>query len=139
MIKWYKKVVFENFANFDGRARRSEFWYFILAFYIFVALLILVGVALTAATQSAGVGMVFFILYILYALLNVIPNIAVIVRRLHDVGKSGWYYFIILIPIIGSIWMLILLCTEGDSGQNEYGPDPKGDYQEVEEIGTPEA
>jgi uncharacterized membrane protein YhaH (DUF805 family) len=67
-----------------------------------------------------------------------IPGLAVAVRRLHDVGKSGWWYFIALIPIIGGIWLLILFCTEGISGSNEYGPDPKENFSEINEIGQKE-
>ena len=64
-------------------------------------------------------------LYFGYALLMIIPGISVFVRRMHDIGKSGWWYFIALIPIIGGIWLLVLCLTEGTHGDNEYGPDPK--------------
>jgi uncharacterized membrane protein YhaH (DUF805 family) len=62
---------------------------------------------------------------ILYILVTFIPLLAVAVRRLHDVGKSGWFYLISVIPLIGGIWLLVLFCTEGDKGDNKYGPDPK--------------
>lgn len=65
------------------------------------------------------------VIYGLYVLMVFIPGLSVTVRRLHDVGKSGWMYFIILIPIIGAIWLLVLLVSEGDRGTNQYGPDPK--------------
>ena len=58
-------------------------------------------------------------------LAHFIPGLAVVVRRLHDVGKSGWFYLIALIPLIGIIWLLVLMCTDGDKGDNAYGPDPK--------------
>ena len=54
-----------------------------------------------------------------------IPGLAVGVRRLHDVGKSGWFTFIVIIPLFGVIWLLVLACTEGNHGDNQYGPDPK--------------
>lgn len=60
-----------------------------------------------------------------YAFVVAIPSIAVVVRRLHDTGRSGGYYFISFIPLIGSIWLLALMCQEGDYGDNAYGPDPK--------------
>jgi len=63
--------------------------------------------------------------YFVYALAVFIPGLAVGVRRLHDVGKSGWFYLIILIPIVGAIWLLVLFCTDGVVGQNEYGINPK--------------
>ena len=97
-MNWYKKVVFENYANFDGRARRSEYWYFVLLNTIFVILALLINP----------------VLYGLYALLVLLPGLAVSVRRLHDVGKSGAWLFISLVPIIGGIWLLVLMATEGD-------------------------
>jgi uncharacterized membrane protein YhaH (DUF805 family) len=97
-MNWYKKVVFENYANFDGRARRSEYWYFVLLNTIFVFLALLINP----------------VLYGLYALLVLLPGLAVSVRRLHDVGKSGAWLFISLVPIIGGIWLLVLMATEGD-------------------------
>ena len=56
-----------------------------------------------------------------------IPSLAVAIRRLHDIGKSGWYYLLVLIPIIGAIWLIVLFVTEGEQGENQYGPNPKND------------
>ena len=110
MIEWYKKVVFQNYANFSGRARRSEYWYFTL-----INVLIYIGVVILVAIALPALFMGIFSLYILAIL---VPSIAVGVRRMHDVGKSGWF---ILIPI----YNLILAATDGNKGPNEYGPDPK--------------
>ena len=63
--------------------------------------------------------------YSIVALIHFIPAFAVSVRRLHDVGKSGWFLLISLVPIIGGIWLLVLVCTDGDSSENAYGPSPK--------------
>ena len=63
--------------------------------------------------------------YTICALIHFIPGLAVIVRRLHDVGKSGWFYLIVLIPFIGLIWLLILYCTDGQKEDNKWGPNPK--------------
>ncbi len=63
----------------------------------------------------------FPVIYWIYALAVITPGIAVTIRRLHDVGKSGWWYFILLIPLLGGIWLLVLLCTEGNPGENSYG------------------
>ncbi len=121
MIDWYKKVVFENYANFSGRARRSEYWYFIL-----VNIITLIIAAVLDNVLGLTFGMVpYGYIYVLVALAVFIPGLAVAVRRLHDVGKSGWFYFIVLIPLVGAIWLLVLFCTEGDRGENQYGPDPK--------------
>lgn len=139
MIEWYKKVVFKNYGNFSGRARRSEYWYFILAqFLIFIGFIMLGSlIGLIFDTPENG----FFIAYgffIFYLLLMIIPYLALIVRRLHDTGKSGWYYLVSFIPFVGGIWMLVLLCTEGDYGENDYGSDPKNEFDEMNEIGNVE-
>ncbi|KLT69462.1 MULTISPECIES: DUF805 domain-containing protein [unclassified Flavobacterium] len=131
MIEWYKKVVFENYANFSGRARRSEYWYYCLASALISMIL---GVLDYFANLSPG-GLELGVFRGLYGLVVFIPGLAVMVRRLHDVGKSGWFIFIILIPLIGVIWFFISLCTEGDDGQNEYGADPKDEFDEMDEIG----
>jgi uncharacterized membrane protein YhaH (DUF805 family) len=123
MIEWYKKVVFENYANFTGRARRSEYWYFVLGSAI-------ISFTINILTALLSPKLVF--LGIVYSLAVFIPTIAVLIRRMHDVGKSGWY---ILIPI----YNLILACTAGDYGKNDYGQDPKNDFDEIDEIGTSEA
>ncbi len=64
--------------------------------------------------------------YIIYLLVVLIPGLAVLVRRLHDIGKSGWWFLIVLIPFIGNIWLLVLLAKDSTDGSNEYGPNPKG-------------
>lgn len=117
MIEWYKKVVFENYANFNGRARRSEYWWFILMNIIISVILNVIGVLI----EFPFIGTI-------YSLAVFLPSIGVAVRRMHDVGKSGWYA---LIPI----YNLILAITEGEQGQNEYGPDPKSNFDEMNEIG----
>lgn len=98
----------KNYATFSGRARRKEYWMFFLFNLIFSAVAGMLG--LTA----------------LYSLATFIPRIAVAVRRLHDIGKTGWWYFIVLIPVIGGIWYLILMCTDSKYGTNTYGENPKG-------------
>ncbi|WP_166921259.1 DUF805 domain-containing protein [Flavobacterium poyangense] len=131
MIEWYKKVVFENYANFNGRARRSEYWYYCLA----SILISLAFGVLDYFSEFTFIDGQFGILRGVYSLAVFIPNIAVTVRRLHDIGKSGWFMFIVFIPVIGVIWFLISLCTAGDNGTNEYGVDPKNEFDEMDEIG----
>lgn len=130
-MKWYLIVVRDNYANFTGRARRSEYWFFVLFSAIISFILQLIDYALFGIESIGWISL-------LYGLAVFIPGLAVSVRRLHDVGKSGWYYLLILLPIIGWIWLLILFFTEGDSGPNEYGPDPKNPYEDINEIGTPQ-
>jgi len=107
-MKWYLKVL-QNYANFNGRARRKEYWMFFL-------FNILISIILNLIDANAGNE----VLGTVYSLAMLVPGIAVAVRRMHDVGKSGWY---VLIPI----YNLILACTEGTAGENEYGSDPKSD------------
>lgn len=121
MFQWYKKVVFENYANFSGRARRSEYWFFVLFNMIFAICAMLLDNLLGLNFEPIPYGW----FYVLYALAVLVPGLAVAVRRLHDLNKSGWFFLIVLLPIIGSIWLLVLFCTEGNSGTNSYGEDPK--------------
>lgn len=104
MIDWYKKVVFENYANFSGRARRSEYWYFALCNFI-ISMVLYIPLMISLAMSGEEEPSVFFFiicgLMVIYSLAMFIPSLAVVVRRLHDLGKSGWFYFIGLIPIVG--------------------------------------
>jgi len=131
MIEWYKKVVFDNYANFKGRARRSEYWYYSLISLFISIILAIFDYVLGATILNGDLG----ILRGLYSLIVLIPGLAVTVRRLHDVGKSGWFFFIILIPLIGAIWLLILFFTEGEDETNAYGPSTNDIFDEISEIG----
>lgn len=139
MIEWYKKVVFENYANFKGRARRSEYWYFALANGLISIILIIIGGAIGAAFGDGFTGIAIgYGLFIIYMLATLLPTLGVIARRLHDIDKSGWFYLVSFIPLVGPIWILILFCTEGNQGPNQYGPDPKNLIEEINEIGKVE-
>ena len=125
-MEWYLKVMQENFSNFSGRARRKEFW----MWYLFYAIVLIVAMILDVVLGTGfeigyGVTTPYGWIYLIAALAHLIPGLAVSVRRLHDLGKSGWFMFISLIPIIGGIWLLVLMCTDGDSSENAYGPSPK--------------
>ena len=111
-MKWYFTVL-QKYVQFSGRARRSEYWYFALFSSLISLVVILIDGAMSSGSQTGG-----GILYSLYSLAILLPSLAVGVRRMHDVGKSGWF---LLIPI----YNLILACTEGEHGANKYGPDPK--------------
>ena len=105
---------------------------FVLFNLIFIIAIALVSGVLAGLLDAPG----FMFLYIIYVLAVFIPSLAVAVRRLHDVGKSGWFYLISLIPLIGGIWLFVLFVTEGDKGANQYGPDPKApNAEEINEIG----
>ena len=121
MIKHYLNAVQNNYVNFSGRARRSEYWYFILCYYIIVILAVVIDNALGLANDLTGYGFI----TLAVTLGHILPSLSLVVRRLHDVGKSGWFYLIAFIPIIGGIWLFVLFCTEGTRGENKYGADPK--------------
>lgn len=121
-MNWYLKVL-KQYADFNGRARRKEYWMFILFQIIFAIVMMMLDGALGTNFAPLPYGW----LYAIYAIVTFVPGLAVAVRRLHDIGKSGWFYFIILIPLIGAIWLIVLFATEGTRGDNEYGPDPKSE------------
>ncbi|MBK7910165.1 DUF805 domain-containing protein [Candidatus Pollutiaquabacter sp.] len=119
-MEWYFKVL-NQFADFSGRARRKEYWMFALFNVLFTVAALILDKFMDIGFNGSYIGWI----YILYSLAIFIPSLAVTVRRLHDVGKSGWMYLIILIPIIGAIWLLVLMATDGQPGTNSWGPNPK--------------
>lgn len=120
-MNWYLKA-YKQYADFSGRARRKECWVFWVCNSIIYILLLLLELFLAGGTNQMPYG-VFRTLAILFAL---IPGLALIVRRLHDVGKSGWMILIILIPFVGFVWITVLSLMDGQPGPNQWGPDPKG-------------
>ena len=124
-MEWYLKVMRDNYANFSGRARRKEYWMFALVQTIVMIGLMILDSVLGLDFELQGISLGYGYLYLIGLIVHFIPSLAVVVRRLHDVGKSGWFYFIFLIPIIGIIWLLILYCTEGQKEDNKWGPNPK--------------
>ena len=112
-MNWYLKVL-KKYAVFGGRARRKEYWYFQL-FYILISIVILI---IDGVTGVDG------LLFMLYTLAMLIPQLAVCVRRLHDSGKSGWWILISFVPLV-SIVLLVFMVQDGQPGENQYGPNPK--------------
>jgi uncharacterized membrane protein YhaH (DUF805 family) len=119
-VSWYLEAL-KKYAVFSGRARRTEFWYFVLFNIIVTIVLSLIDTLLGTFNVLRGVGLLSGI----YGLAVLIPTLAVIVRRLHDVDRTGWWIFIGLIPLIGAIVLLVFELTPGTPGSNRYGPDPK--------------
>jgi len=119
-MNWYLKVL-KQYADFNGRARRTEYWMFFLFNMIFTIIAMVLDNVLGIAMGEIGYGP----LYGIYVLALFLPGLAVGVRRLHDVGKSGWMMLIALIPIIGAIWLFVLMVTDGNSNKNQYGLNPK--------------
>ena len=113
--------VIQNYANFNGRARRSEYWWFALACFAVTVVLESLGALLGKgflAGLLATVGG-------LFSLAVLVPSLAVTWRRLHDVGRPGTHFFFVLIPLVGGILLLVWLLTDSQPGANQYGPNPK--------------
>jgi uncharacterized membrane protein YhaH (DUF805 family) len=108
------RSVLTQYATFTGRARRSEYWWFALAYAVtyFVAAFIDMVLGTTLFTVVVALGLL-------------VPSLAVAVRRLHDIGKSGWWLLIGLVPLVGSIVVLVFACQDSQPGTNQYGPSPK--------------
>ncbi|WUH90425.1 DUF805 domain-containing protein [Streptomyces sp. NBC_00433] len=115
-MHWYVDVL-KKYAVFRGRARRREFWMFSL--FNVVAVVVLGGIGLGVGTPPA------LIPYFLYLAAMLVPSLAVTARRMHDIGRSGWFTLIGFFPMLGGIALLVLTCTEGDGVPNAYGPSPK--------------
>jgi uncharacterized membrane protein YhaH (DUF805 family) len=116
-MEWYLKVVRDNYANFQGRARRQEYWMYALINLMIVLVLGIFDTLLFSSGNNFISG--------IYSLAVLVPGIAVSVRRLHDTDRSGWWLLLVLIPIIGIIILLVLMCIEGNSASNRFGTNPK--------------
>lgn len=112
LVEAWKNVVLKNYTNFEGRANRAEFWWFVLAHLI-------VSVVLYALGQASSMLGVF---YAIYSLAVLLPSIAVAMRRLHDTNKSGWLLLLVFVPIVGAIILIVFYATQGDEQANNYGP-----------------
>ena len=115
-MNWYMDAL-KQYATFAGRARRTAFWMFVLINFI-------IDAVLSILWRSTGLG-ILEVLYYLYALAVLIPGIAVTVRRLHDIGRSGGWWWIGLIPIVGWIILIVFCAQDSQPGPNQYGPNPK--------------
>lgn len=113
-MEWYLSVL-KNYAGFTGRARRQEYWMFVLINILIMIGLTVVEMMILGSNFIAN----------LYSLAVLVPSIAVGVRRLHDTGRSGWWLLIALIPVVGSVVLIVFFCMEGEQSDNSYGPNPK--------------
>ena len=124
MMNWYLEVL-RKYAVFTGRSRRKEYWYYFLINFLIITVLLLIDNMLGTLDQEAGTGLISG----LYTLAVLIPGLAVAVRRLHDTGRTGWWVLIVLIPIIGPIVLIFFLIQDSVPGDNQHGPNPKGDIK----------
>ncbi|MFP3122708.1 DUF805 domain-containing protein [Ectobacillus funiculus] len=113
-MQWYLKVL-KNYVGFQGRASRQEYWMFVLVNVIISIVLSIIDTMADLSSVLTGI----------YSLLILLPSLAVGVRRLHDTGRSGWWLLISLIPLIGSIILIVFACQDSQEGDNQYGPNPK--------------
>jgi uncharacterized membrane protein YhaH (DUF805 family) len=114
------KTCFRKYASFQGRAPRSEYWFFVL-FAIVTGIVAMI--ADTLIGTSIG-GEAYGFIYLLTALALIVPSISVAVRRLHDTDRSGWWYWLVFLPLVGGIVLLVWFCQRGSVGENQYGGDP---------------
>ena len=122
------KHVFQNYANFNGRARRSEYWYFRLfdlMVPVIISIVTLLPGLLAVDPLMLGIYGLGKVLLVIYALASIVPSLAVTCRRLHDIGKPGSYMFFFLLPIVGTILIMVWAFQDGDPGENRYGENPK--------------
>ena len=119
------RSVLRSYARFSGRARRSEYWWWSLAYtVVFVAYFVLIGLLAAVAGESEPVATAAGLVYLALVAAVVVPSVAVTVRRLHDTGRSGWWYLICFAPL-GGIALLVFTCMDSQQGTNVYGPSPK--------------
>ena len=114
------KMSLARYASFGGRARRLEYWYFALFHLLTVLLAMVVSYLVMLAIPAVAI-----ILYSIVIFGTLLPHLAVSVRRLHDVDRSGWWYLLGCVPLLGAIVLFVLFCTEGTRGPNRFGADPK--------------
>jgi uncharacterized membrane protein YhaH (DUF805 family) len=118
-MKWFVNVL-KKYSVIEGRASRKEYWYYTLFYSIFLSIAIGLDNLLDTNIGNLSYGVFYFV----YGLVTVVPSTAVGIRRLHDIGKSGWMLFIVLVPIVGPFWLLILLCKKSEIGENKYSMFP---------------
>ncbi len=121
-MNWYLEAL-RKYATFEGRARRKEYWFFILFNVLAVVVLGIIDVVLGTSSKETGLGL----LSGLYLLAVLLPALAVTVRRLHDTDRSGWWILIEFIPLIGGLVLLIFTLLDSTPGSNRFGPSPKGE------------
>jgi uncharacterized membrane protein YhaH (DUF805 family) len=111
---------FSNYVNFQGRAIRSEFWFWVL----FVFIVVFVADLIDLLLFGTGLGRGFSLLGSIASLALLLPGLGVSVRRLHDIDRSGWWLLIVFVPLIGGIVLIVFDVMPGTPGPNRFGPDP---------------
>jgi uncharacterized membrane protein YhaH (DUF805 family) len=127
-MDWYLDILKNHYADFEGRARRKEYWmFFLVTIGVYIAIAIVSAIVSIVSDTLGGLVM---LVYYVFALGVMVPSIAIGVRRLHDTGRTGWLMLLGLIPLANLV-LLYFMIVEGDPGPNEYGPDPKGGLDDI--------
>ena len=121
-MKWFLEALTKKYATFEGRARRKEYWTYVLFYFLAIFVLAIVDQVTGTLDEEAGIGL----LSGLFVLATFIPTTAVTVRRLHDTDRSGWWVLINFIPLIGAIVLIVFTVLDSQPGANRFGPNPKG-------------
>lgn len=119
-MNWFLAVL-KKYAVFSGRAQRAEYWYFVLFYLIIIMVLAFLDAMTGTFSEESGIGLLSGV----FSLATLIPTLAVSVRRLHDTGRSGWWLLLSLIPLIGTIVLLVFFVQDSAAGDNAYGLNPK--------------
>ena len=128
MKKYYLNIITKKFSDFKGRARRKEYWMYslfqgVIGFSLYLISFIFFTNILNYSNEKGLYSSL--LLFVIFLMLHFIPNIAITVRRLHDTGKSGWWYLLSLIPYIGPFILFILLVLDSSEEENQWGVNPK--------------
>ncbi len=121
-MNYFISCIKDKYCCFSGRARRKEYWMFVLFNIIFSLVVGFIGGFLYGVTNVTA----FLYLSTIFNLAMFLPGLSVGVRRLHDTDKSGWFVLLALIPIVGAIILLVFMCLDSNPGANRFGPNPKG-------------
>ena len=119
-MSWYLKAL-RNYAVFNGRAQRKEYWFFALFDFMFILLAVMLDSLLFSLLGTEWLASGIPVVYVLAVL---IPRIAVTVRRLHDTDRTAWWILVVLVPYLGGVILMILAALPGSDGTNRFGPDP---------------
>lgn len=121
-MNYYIDCLTKKYCCFSGRARRKEYWMFVLFNFIAAVVIGFVGAFLAGLTNVTA----FAFLGTIYNIAVIVPSMGLLFRRLHDIGKSGWWWLIGLVPFVGWIVIIVFCCLDSQPGDNQYGPNPKG-------------
>lgn len=119
-MSWFL-LALRKYATFEGRSRRSEYWYYVLFYLLIVFVLSMLDALFDTDSEVQGIGLLSGV----FSLVMLVPTLAVTCRRLHDTGRSGWWQLIAFVPVIGAIVLIVFLARDSEQAVNEHGGNPK--------------